>query len=168
MIFTLIAAGLSIASTLYAGAQQKKSSEAAAKQATFNAEYDADLKAKQAEQERLNRNADETKERGMASRQRAIMEASYAKSGVLIDGTPSNYLYEQDLESETDIQQANLESNQKRKGLGISANNSLIEGQNKASAYRHQGRTALIGAGLQAGSKTAKTAGQWWNKEEEG
>lgn len=77
-----------------------------------NAKYAAEAAANKAEQERMDRASERTEERKQQRRRRAKQEAMYAKSGVLLDGTPSNYLTAQAETDELNVQRADQVSKQ--------------------------------------------------------
>lgn len=159
--FALIAA----VSAIYGGVTQYQSGKAQAKQAEYNAEHEADVLENQAEQEKLNRRADEGQERKESRRRLASMEAAYAKSGVLIDGTPANYLNEQTETDELNIARGNQRSKQRGLGLKIAGQNSIIAGKVKSSGYKAKGEAALIGGTLKAGGSMAYGGAEagWWS-----
>ena len=88
-------AGLSALAGIFGTVQQVQSQRAEAKQAEYDAEYEAQVREQEAEQERLNREEAEKSEREMTERRKAQQRSSYAKSGVLLEGTPLNLLAEQ-------------------------------------------------------------------------
>lgn len=155
----------------------QNSAASAAKQAQYNSEYDAEVLRNQAEQERLNRVAVASEEERQVRHRRARTEAMYAKSGVLLEGTPEYMLGEEARGDIMGIDQRNLESMQKQRLLLNKAQNTLIEGdwtsdsiisQGAAQAwtYKQNGRAALISgiggmigtAGSAAGSMSAPAA----------
>lgn len=157
------AAALTAAASLFGAYSQYQSSRNAAKQAEYDAEYEAEVSAEQAKQEKMNRAAQEKSERSQSARRRAAQRASYAKSGVLLEGTPLTMLAEQAGVDEQNIQQGNLESRQRQANLKAGGRAALQSGKNKSSAYKAQGTTNLL-TGL---GKTAISGAQsynWWDK----
>ena len=71
-----------------------------------NAVYAAESAANRAEQEQLERASERSEEKSKSRRLRRLQEAMYAKSGVLLDGTPSNYLTAQVETDELNVQRA--------------------------------------------------------------
>lgn len=147
---------------------QYDAAQSAAKQAEYDAEYEAQIAENQAEQEKLNRAEIEKSERSQSARRKAAQRASYAKSGVLLEGTPLTMLAEQAGVDELNIQQGNLESRQKRANIRAGGRAALQSGKNRASAIRH-GATANLITGIgQAASSSASGAGggggssSWW------
>lgn len=142
---------------------QHQATKSAAKQAEYDAEYEAEVAENQAEQEKLNRAEQEKEERSQTARRRAAQRASYAKSGVLLEGTPLTMLSEQAGVDELNIQQGNLESQQKQSNIRHGGQAALQSGKNRASAMRSAATTNLLtGAGKTAmqGYKDYK----WWEK----
>ena len=157
------AAIVGAAAGLFGAYSQYQASQSAAKQAEYDAEYQAELSENQAEQEKLNRAEQEKGERSQLARRRAAQRASYAKSGVLLEGTPLTMLSEQAGVDEQNIQQGNLESRQRQSNLKAGGQAALQSGKNRSSAYKTQGRTNLL-TGL---GKTAVSSAQsynWWDK----
>jgi len=159
-VFAAIAAATAIAGLF----MQKQASDNAAKQAEYDAEYEAEVSSEQARQEKLNRAAKEKDERSQSARRRAAQRASYAKSGVLLEGSPLTMLSEQAAVDEQNIQQGNLESRQTRRNLRHGGAAALVSGKNRASAYRAQGTTNLLlsTSKMFAG---AAVSGWWDNKD---
>jgi hypothetical protein len=79
-----------------------------------NAVYAAESAANRAEQEQLERASERSEQKSKARRQRRLQEAMYAKSGVLLDGTPSNYLTAQAETDELNVQRADQISMRER------------------------------------------------------
>jgi len=158
-VFAAIAAATAIAGLF----MQHQASTNAAKQAEYDSEYEAELSENQAEQEKLNRAAKEKGDRTQSARRRAAQRASYAKSGVLLEGTPLTMLAEQAGTDEQNIQQGNLESRQRQGNLKAGGQAALQSGKNRSSAYKAQGTTNLL-TGIGKGAvSTAKTY-NWWDK----
>jgi len=106
-----------------------------------NAEYASEAAANKDDQEKLNRRAERKKQSHEQRRKRALMEAAYAKSGVLLDGNPSNYLTAQTETDQLNIERADQYSQVER-------NNILYEGQLQAN--EHMNRAAAHGAAAQS------------------
>jgi Tfp pilus assembly protein PilE len=156
--FGLIIAGIiaSVASSAYSAYSQSQTAKAQADQAEKTAQHNAEVAKNEAEQERLNRSAQEREERRDMLRRRAAIEAAYAKSGVLLEGTPAQYLTEQATTDELNVQRGNQQSTQVRRALLQRSSLYLTEGSNMAGAFRTQARGALVGGALD----TVGTAGR--------
>ena len=170
IVAMLGSAYMSYTSSMDAAKFAADSSSAAAKQAKYNAEHDSEVQRNQAEQERLNRAATAVEEERQARHRRAKIEAMYAKSGVLLEGSPEYMLGEQAMVDTMGIDQRNSESLQRQRNLMVGAQNTLIQGnfeadmmksqgKAQAKAYRYQAYGALLGGvGGAAGAAGGMTA----------
>ncbi len=122
----LFLAGL--ATTLAGTAVSYRAQRQQAKQAQYNADYNARLEEREADEELQRRQEDERNERNQNRRRRASIEAAYAKSGLLMTGTPAYALEEQARTDEQNIQTKNARAQ-------TSFNNSM----NRASIIRQMG-----------------------------
>jgi hypothetical protein len=154
----------SAAASAYGVYSQHEAQSAAAKQAEYDAEYQAEVAENKAEQEKLNRAEKEKIDRSETARRRAAQRASYAKSGVLLEGTPLTMLSEQAGVDEQNIQQGNLESRQKQANLRAGGQAALQSGKNISSAYKSKAKTNLIG-GLGKTAASAYESYNWWDKK---
>jgi len=146
--------------------QQHQASKAAAKQSEYDAEYEAEIAENQAEQEKLNRAEKEKSERSQTARRRAAQRASYAKSGVLLEGTPLTMLSEQAGVDELNIQQGNLESRQRQSNLRHGGQAALQSGKNRSSAMRSAANTSLLtglGKTGATGASGIANSKNWWD-----
>jgi len=123
---------------------QKQAADTAAEAAEAQGAHDAAVARNQAEQERLNRLAAERKERRDKRLRTAAIESMYAKSGVLMTGTPSDWLVAQAGVDEWNTQQGNLESRQKQLNLLDRASVIRAQANNEAYGYHMQGKAAMI------------------------
>ncbi|MFA5525974.1 MAG: hypothetical protein WC992_04025 [Acholeplasmataceae bacterium] len=138
----------SLASTVYAMYSSRQQGKAQAKAAKDEARYRAKQAENAAEQERLNRIASETDERRAVQRRRARIEGAYAKAGVLLSGTPSDYLAEQAATDELNIQRARQGSELRQQSLLHQGQVASIQGATLASAYKSGATQQMIGQGL--------------------
>ena len=152
-----------------AGNYAANSAKAAAKQQQYNSEYQAQLAFNQAKQEGMNRTAAAEEENRQARHRRARILAMYAKSGVLLEGSPEFMLGEQARADIMGIDQRNLESMQRQRVLNNQGQNTLITGDWQSSlmisqgnaqqwSYNQQGKAAIIsgvGAAVGAGGSAA-------------
>lgn len=128
--------------------QQQQAAADAKEQEAMNREAQAKMEEQKAKQERLNREAEADKERQQAKRRRAVMEAGYAKSGVMLDGTPAEFLEEQAATDEIDVQRAGQVSEARALGYEVNSKslmNSAGFAKNEAGAYRSGATSSLIG-----------------------
>lgn len=129
---------------LFASSQQAKAYKQAAAQAQANAQYSYDLSVSQAEQEQYNRATADNAERKAGRRQLASIEGMYAKSGVLLEGTPGYMIGEQATVNALNTEQKTLESLQRRRYMLAQGRQALIEGDYQSSALRQQAKTTMI------------------------
>lgn len=155
-VFAVIAATLAVTSMF----MQREGTRNAAKQAEYDAEYEAEVAENQAEQEKMNRAEAEKGERKMTARRRASQRASYAKSGILLEGTPLTMLSEQASADELNIQQGNVESRQRQTNLLAGGQSALYAGKSRSRALNYASKATLVG---NAGRATGQAA-KWWNK----
>lgn len=158
-----IMAGLTAITGIFGAYSQYQANKTAAKQAEYDAEYEAELRENQAEQERLNRAETEREERKMTARRRAAQRGSYAKSGVLMEGTPLTLMSEQAAVDEKNVQQGNLDSRQRQANLRASGQAALTAGKNRSRAYKAAATTALI-SGLGKTAVSTYQTKNWWEK----
>ena len=168
-VVTAAAVGIGLAifsalGTAYGVYSQMEAQSTAAKQAEYDAEYQAEVAENNAEQEKLNRAEKEKSERSETARRRAAQRASYAKSGVLLEGTPLTMLSEQAGVDEQNIQQGNLESRQKQTSLRHGGQAALQSGKNKSSAYKSAAKTNLM-AGIGKTAASGIKTYNWWDKQ---
>lgn len=174
-IAPLAIAGIVMAAgSVYTGASMYMTSRRQAKNAQQMAEYNRRVAQTRAEQERMNRLRNESRERRQTRRRRALMEAAYARSGVLLEGTPAYMLGEQAAVDELTISQKTQESEQKQQGLITHGELSVWQGKQQAALYEAQGKAALVkgvtGAAGSLASANADSDGSmfsWMTAEEE-
>ena len=164
-IIGLVLKYVAAAATAYQGVSSYQTSKASAKQAEYNAEADAERKSREAEQSRLNRQAGERQESKEAHRRRAAAEAAYAKSGVLIEGTPGEFLAEQAGIDEQNIQDRTRAAEARTLGIELSASDSLTQGRSLASGYRAKGTGDLIGGFSKSGGSALSATASWLSEE---
>lgn len=111
-----------------------------------NAEYASEAAANKDEQEKLNRRAERKKQSHEQRRKRALMESAYAKSGVLLDGTPSNYLTAQTETDQLNIERADQASQVERSNILYEGQLQANEHMNRAAAHGAAAQSSLIGA----------------------
>ena len=157
MALPLLFAGSMITSAIggmfsaYSGYQQ-------AKQNQYNKEAEAQALANQATLEENNRTEQERIERLTNARKQARMTAMYAKSGIVLSGSPADALAEQAATQEADVLQKNRNSKYRSMGLRVSAYNA----RKTAKSF---GKSAPFVA-AQGMLNTASNSMQqlaWWN-----
>ena len=162
-----------VVATVASTAMSYQAQTQAAKQASYNAEYEAKRNEMAANEEKARRAAQERLERRQTLSRRASIEAGFAKSGLLMTGTPTYLLEEQAKSDEMNIGEANRVSKTgfmramenaafirqqgefQKDSLNYGATTSLIAG---AGSIAMQG--ALFGAagGFGSGAKAGTTA----------
>jgi membrane protein involved in colicin uptake len=100
-----------------------------------NARYAAEGAANRAEQERMERESERKEERDQQKRRRSKQEAMYAKSGVLLDGTPAAYLTAQAETDELNVQRADQVSERERVNTIYEGNLQKADHLAKANSY---------------------------------
>jgi hypothetical protein len=98
---------IGIVGTLAGTTMSYQAKKAAGQQAQYNADHAAKVEEMQAEEEKLRRSAQERQERKQARMRRASIEADFAKSGLLMTGTPVYLLEEQAKADEMNILEGN-------------------------------------------------------------
>jgi sucrose-6-phosphate hydrolase SacC (GH32 family) len=154
MIFSIALGALSI----FRGFQQAQAQERQADIAEQNAQYASELAVNNAEIEKQNNQLKKESQYESYRRRRAIQEASYATSGVLLDGTPSQYLQAQVETDELNLDRQDQASYQRQLGIlykGQQERSSLLA---QADAYRSSADASILGGFMGAGA-TMMTAG---------
>jgi len=130
-----------------------------AEAAERNAQHAAEAAANKSEQERLNRASERKEERGQMARRRALQESMYAKSGILLDGTPSDYLVEQAETDELNVQRGDQASQMERTNILYQGNRQSAEYMNQSNSLnfaakvsKTNARNTLIGGVFDTGS----------------
>ena len=148
MIFSIALGALSI----FRGFQQAQAQERQADIAEQNAQYASELAVNNAEIEKQNNQLKKESQYESYRRRRAIQEASYATSGVLLDGTPSQYLQAQVETDELNLDRQDQASYQRQLGIlykGQQERSSLLA---QADAYRQSADASILGGFMGAGA----------------
>lgn len=143
-----ITAGLS----LFKGFQQSDTYEAQAEIAERNAQYASELATNNAEIERQNQQMKNRQNFEMMRRRKAMQESSYAVSGVLLDGTPSQYLKAQVEADELNMDRQNQASYAKQMNILYQGQQQRQNLLNTADAYRKSADMSLLGGFMGAGA----------------
>ncbi len=148
MIFSIALGALSI----FRGFQQSQAQQRQADIAEQNAQYASELAVNNAEIEKQNNKLKKESQYESYRRRRAIQEASYATSGVLLDGTPSQYLQAQVETDELNLDRQDQASYQRQLGIlykGQQERSSLLA---QADAYRSSANASILGGFMGAGA----------------
>ena len=143
--------------SLYQGYTQYQTQKTQAKQAEINAQHAAEVGAQRAEAEKVRRETERGDQNESYRRRRAQQEASYARSGVLLDGTPSAYLTEQAETDELSVQRQDQASEQKRIGYLYQGLSQSVDYQNQADAYKYSSNASLISSPFNASSASSRS-----------
>ena len=147
MIFAIAMGALSI----FRGIQQSESQKQMAEVAERNAQYASEVAVNNAEIERQNQSMKNEATFDMQRRRKAIQEASYATSGVLLDGTPSQYLQAQVEADELNMERQNQASYQRQLGILASGQSQQANLLAQADAYRQSADQSILGGVIGAG-----------------
>lgn len=126
--FTIALFVAAIGATLASTAMSYDANNKAAKQTQYNAEYEAQAEELKAKEEEARRGAQARLEMRQTRSRRASIEAGFAKSGLLMTGTPTFMLEEQAKSDAMNIGEANRLS-------GVS----FMRSMEKAKVIRQQG-----------------------------
>ena len=148
MIFAIAMGALSI----FRGIQQSESQKQMAKVAERNAQYASEVAVYNAEIERQNQSMKNEATFDMQRRRKAIQEASYATSGVLLDGTPSQYLSAQVEADELNMERQDQASYQRQLGILSSGQSQQANLLAQADAYRDSADQSILGGVIGAGT----------------
>ena len=148
MIFAIAMGALSI----FRGIQQSESQKQMAKVAERNAQYASEVAVNNAEIERQNQSMKNEATFDMQRRRKAIQEASYATSGVLLDGTPSQYLSAQVEADELNMERQDQASYQRQLGILSSGQSQQANLLAQADAYRDSADQSILGGVIGAGT----------------
>lgn len=154
MIFSLALGALSI----FRGFQQAQAQRQQAEIAEQNAQYASELAVNNAEIEKQNRQMQSEAEYDQYRRRRAIQEASYATSGVLLDGTPSQYLQAQAETDELNMERQDQASYAKQMGILYTGQQQRANYLAQDDAYKQSANMSIIGGFMGAGA-TALSSG---------
>jgi hypothetical protein len=135
---------LSVAFGLFNTASQYMAAQGQADIAEQQARLDAEAAKREAELDAKAETDEVMKMREEQRRRRASIEAGYAKSGVLMDGTPAEMLVKQREVDEYNVQKTHHQGNERRKLMDWKADADYQTGMAKADAYKTQANTALV------------------------
>ena len=152
MIFNIAMAGLSI----FKGFANKQAYEQQAEISERNAQYASELAVNNAEIEKNNQQMKNRENFELIRRRQAIQKASYATSGVLLDGTPSQYLSAQVESDELNMQRQDQASYAKQMNILYAGQREATSLMNQADAYKSSADMALLGGFLSGGASIGK------------
>lgn len=138
--------------TMAASAASARAQYVQGKQAEANAEYNAQVVEDEAREEQAIRSIEATEERKVSRRKLASMEARFAKSGLLMSGTPTLMLSDQAKADEFNILSRDRGSIVRTQNLRTEADLLRIQGSDAASAGAVGAGTSLLGGAASAAS----------------
>jgi multidrug efflux pump subunit AcrA (membrane-fusion protein) len=166
MATALMGVGLAISAgttafSIYNGIE---TADAQAEQARINAEYQNAEAKRQASILSQNAQIEEAEARRKQRRNRASMEAQYASSGVTMTGSPSEFLAEQAMYDEYNIELMRANSREKIDTLIRQGNNAVILGNATAESYRSSAVGNSIGSALGWAGNTTMTSATFFKE----
>jgi hypothetical protein len=141
LIITMASAAASAKAQYDAGKQQQK-----------NAEYNAAIKEDQADEEQAVRAIESIEERNQSRRRLSSMEARYAKSGVLMAGTPELFMQSQAESDEFNILTRDRASSIRTSNFRTEADMLTAQGEGAYKAGKTGAFTSLLSGAASAAS----------------
>ncbi len=152
MSFVVTAVATTAVTGLYGAYSSYQASQAQADAIEDKAEQDRKLAEAQLERDAAAESEVAKKERADARRRRDLIEASYAKSGVLLDGSAADVLTKQREVDETNIQNIHVQGGNQRALDRYAADENLKSSLYAADATRSAGKTSLVSNILSTGT----------------
>lgn len=152
MSFVVTAVTTTAVTGLYGAYSSYQASQAQADAIEDKAEQDRKLAEAQLERDAAAESEVAKKERADARRRRDLIEASYAKSGVLLDGSAADVLTKQREVDETNIQNIHVQGGNQRALDRYAADENLKSSLYAADATRSAGKTSLVSNILSTGT----------------
>lgn len=144
MSFAITAVSLTAITGLYGAYSSYQAGQAQADLAEQQANLNADLARREAEAAAAAETEEMKRLRDAQRRRRATIEAGYAKSGVLLEGTPASLLVNQREADEFNVQASQWEGNERRKTMLWQAQAGQKLGQFEAKTMRRAANTSFI------------------------
>ena len=135
---------ISIVMTIASAAASARAQYMAGKQQQANAEYNAQLNEQAANEEEDQRAIESVEERNQSRRRLSSMEARYAKSGILMAGTPETFMEEQAEADEFNILTRDRASSVRTQNLRTEADLFRTQGKDARSAGKTGAITSLL------------------------
>jgi hypothetical protein len=134
----------SAASGLYGAYSQYQAGQAQADLQEKQAEVNAEMARREAEADAKAESREMREVRDAQKRRRAAMEAAYATSGVLLEGTPAQMLTRQRETDEFNVQSRHQEGNERRKTMLWQADTGQMLGKFQAKSTRRAANNSFI------------------------
>lgn len=139
---------------VFSAHQQMQAASAQAKAMNKQAEIDAEMARRQAEEDARAESAQVDSMRDDQRRRRAAIEAAYAKSGVLLEGTPASMLENQRVIDETNVREVHRAGGERRNLMEWQARTGQQMAGFQSSAVRREGVTSFISGIADTGINT--------------
>jgi len=140
----VLAAAFTAATGLFGAVSSYRAGQQQADLAEQQAEINAEMARREAEADAREESEEMRRLRDQQRRRRAQIEAAYAKSGVLLEGTPAEMLTRQRETDEFNVQSRHYEGNERRKTMLWSADQGKRMGGAQASAMRRRANSSFI------------------------
>ena len=134
----------SAATGVYGAYSQYQAGQAQADMARKQADVNAEMARREAEADAKAESQQAREMRDQQRRRRAAMEAAYATSGVLLEGTPAQMLTRQREADEFNVQARHQEGNERRKTMLWQASTGQQLGKFQAKATRRAANNSFI------------------------
>lgn len=134
----------SAATGLYGAYSQYQAGQAQADMAKKQADVNAEMARREAEADAKAESQEAREMRDQQRRRRAQIEAGYAASGVLLEGTPAQMLTRQREADEFNVQARHQEGNERRKTMLWQASTGQQLGRFEAKSMRRAANTSFI------------------------
>lgn len=144
MSFAITAVSLTAITGLYGAYSQYQAGQAQADLAEKQANVNAEMARREAEAEAKAESQQTREMRDQQRRRRATIEAGYAKSGVLLEGTPAQMLVNQREADEFNVQARHQEGNERRKTMLWQASTGQQLGNFEAKSMRRAANNSFI------------------------
>lgn len=142
-------------------AQQYQAGQQQAALADQQAEFNAKAARLEAEDDARAENDQMRQTRDQQRRRRSTIEAMYAKSGVLLEGSAANILASQRETDEANIQTGHYAGNERRKRFLWQSQNSYAQGKFQAKSMLRANRFNAIAGVVDTGTQAATNFKTW-------
>ena len=154
-------AAFSAVTGIYSSYVQRQASRQQAALAQQQADMNRQAARLEAEDDAREENQKMSQMRDQQRRRRAAIESAYAKSGVLLEGTPAQLLENQRGADEYNTQQLHWSGNERRKRKAWHADGQHAFGMAKAKAYKRAGNNQFIAGIGQSVASSVNTYKLW-------
>ena len=168
MSFAITAVALTAATGIYTAISMKSAADDQADLAEHQSKVNSEALRREAEDDSRADSQQAQQLRDAQRRRRATIEAGYAKSGVILEGTPADMLVNQREADEQNVKTMEWEGNERRKRMMWQADTNQRLGSFEAGSIRRQGNAQFISGIGKTGTRVAggiyqvgKTK-KWW------